>query len=68
MDIRIRPTDTELLNEIADSNDREPHQQAAAFVHDALETYRARQSRGESGTATPRTMGGARRGTRDKAA
>lgn len=61
MDIRIRPTDTELLNEIADGNDREPHQQAAAFVHDALEAYRARQARGETAQPAKLTGGAAHR-------
>lgn len=65
--IEVTTEDETLLADIAKSQYREPHQQAAAFVHDALEAYRARQARGETGPATLRTPNVTRRGARQAA-
>lgn len=54
-------SDMDLLTDLASVQYRTPGQQAAAFVHDALEAYRARQARGDSGTPAKLTGGAAHR-------
>lgn len=67
LSIEVKPDDLTTLTEIADVQYRTPAQQAAAFVHDALEAYRARLARGETGPATLRTPNVTRRGARQAA-
>lgn len=45
--IRIRDTDSQLLQQMADSDDRTPAEQAASFVHKALMTERAKANAGD---------------------
>ena len=60
--IRIRDTDSQLLLQIADADDRTPAEQAASFVHKALVMERARANEPD------KPQGFARRGPRTAAA
>lgn len=60
--IRVREADLELLTSIADAEDRSPVEQAASFVHRALNQERARAGAGD------RPATSARRGPRSVAA